>query len=150
MPVDVTLRMTEKNEVLPLINDLGFDPADFEWSEIEQTETRRRSANRFRVSVLTHSRSGYSGVFGGIYLRISPGPNQKVEAHEHMGAWPFKLSYCRFWLQELRKEVDAPDLWASVREERAFSDAASSTSANNPFTPSERNDIATQLDELKQ
>jgi hypothetical protein len=49
----------------------------------------------------------------------------------------------------VRKEVDAPDLWASVVGEHALSDAASSTSDNRLFTLSERSLIAAQLEELE-
>jgi hypothetical protein len=47
----------------------------------------------------------------------------------------------------LRKEVDVPDLWSSIGQEKT---AASSASLDNrPFTAAEQNLIATKLDEIK-
>jgi hypothetical protein len=150
MAIDAALRTTEKNLVFSLLNEFGFDPADFEWSEIEREEfVQRRHSRTFRVSVLKHRRSQYYMIFGGVHVVISPGITRKVDGEEHLGQWGFKENYCRIWLNELRKEVDAPDLWASVGQERMLSNAASSTSENQPFNPSERNTIAAQLHELK-
>ncbi len=150
MAIDVTLRVTERNNVLQLIESSGFDPADFEWSQADQTARQGRLSHIFRVSVLTHKRSGYYIVFGGISTTMSPGINQKVEAHEDMGQWGLKQSYCGYWLQELRKEVETPDLWASVGQERALANAAASEGVDNkPFTPVERQIISASLKEIK-
>jgi hypothetical protein len=54
------------------------------------------------------------------------------------------------WLEELKKEVDAPDLWSSVGKEKTLSLAASSPDIENrPFTEAEQKFIAAKLDELK-
>jgi hypothetical protein len=55
-----------------------------------------------------------------------------------------------FWLGRLKLDVDTPDLWAEVQRERALLAAVSDEAIENtPFTPAEHEEIAEQLQELK-
>lgn len=152
MAIDVTLRRQERNDVLNLIKRYNFDPAEFDWNEVEQVETMGRIQRRFKVNGLTHRQTGFYITFGGVRTQFSPGPNVRAEAHENLGqgSWAFKQSYCQQWLAELRKELDVPDLWATVGQERVLSNAASSTSDNHPFTLVEQSLIVAELDKLKE
>jgi hypothetical protein len=147
MPTDVRLRTTEKNSCYRVVEQSGFDPADFRWSEQTHDEYLHGNYETFRVSVLTHKPTGYFVLFGGFGVSISPGPEQRVQHYENGKETGDQL--CQLWLQELREEVDAPDLWASVAEERVLSDAAATSADNRPFTESEQTLIARQLRELQ-
>ena len=106
------------NSILQLVTEFGFDPLWFDWSEKEQNEYIQRPEfmGRYKASVLTHRSSGYYIIFGGIYVSFSPGLEQKVESHVHNGRWDAKRIACTGWLAMLKKEVDAPDLWAALRD----------------------------------
>jgi hypothetical protein len=148
--VDATLRKTEKNGVLQLLEMRAFDPVQFDWSEKVVIERQRTISTAYQVSVLTHRPTGYYMSFGSSYMQWSPGRESKVESYQHLGDGSIKFSCCEMWLLELRKEVDAPDLWGSIAQETALPKAASSSSLDNrPFTAAERSLIAAKLDEIK-
>ena len=68
---------------------------------------------------------------------------------KHHDNWSEKRDAAKLWLRELGKEVDAPDLWATIGQEYALSTAVSATLDNEPFTAAEQYLIATKLDEIK-
>jgi hypothetical protein len=57
-----------------------------------------------------------------------------VEAEQHHDNWQIKRAAAQLWLEELRKEVDAPDLWATVGQEKALSTAAASARLDDSWT----------------
>jgi len=138
------------NDTLLLIEQLGLDPSEFEWSETEVIERQYRQDTAALISILTHKHTAWFFNFGSMYVTFSPGPHRRVENHEHRHIWDVKLRLARIWLAELSKELDAPDLWATIGQEKALSTAASSASLDNrPFTAAEQSFIATKLDEIK-
>jgi hypothetical protein len=75
---------------------------------------------------------------------------KRVEADDHRDVWNIKGNVANLWLEELKKELDAPDLWASIGQEKVLSTAASSADLDNrPFTASEQSFIAVKLDEIR-
>ena len=151
MPVeDVTLTKTQKKAVFDWLTAAKFDPADFEWTETQHEEETRRGGFWFKASIITHRLTGYCFCFGGIYCSFIPGVKQKNDVEAHMNDWSMKASTFHMWLHRLRQEVDAPDLWASIGQEKVLSTAASSkTLDNRPFIAAEQNLIARKLDEIK-
>lgn len=147
---DVRLKIVEKNEILGLIRGAGLNLRDFSWSGDDSSEHDESGAVYFTVSVLRHLPTDYYCKFGGDWVEISPGPDQRVEMEPHQGAWGIKREVAKLWLEELRKEVDAPDLWASIAGETALARAASSPSLENrSFTPDEMRRVAAGLEEIK-
>jgi hypothetical protein len=155
--VDIRLKRRQLNDVLSLIQQSELDPSEFEWADIEGVEHqgvivghRARFGHECRMSVLTHRPSKYFCKFGLAYITFSPGVQHRVESLEHMDVWELKLKSAREWLTELHKEVGAPDLWASIGQEKVLSTAASSATLDNrPFTAAEQKLIAGKLDEIK-
>ena len=147
---DYTLKRSEKNAVLNFVTEGGLDPLAFQWSEKKRWETFGLEGVQVMVSILTHGSTGYYIVFGAASVEYSPGHQKKVEWHEHYNEWASKGETCRLWIKVLRKELDAPDLWASIGQEKALSTAASSAHLDNrPFTAAEQTLIAAKLDEIK-
>lgn len=149
---DARLKQTERLEVFRLITDAGFDPADFTWSQKQDHESFRSNmggGDEVIVSVLFHTPTAYYMRFGAFANEFSPGVKRRVEYDEHDLTWATRIRGCKTWLKELRKEVDAPDLWAALGKERSLSDAASSSLENGPFTPTELGQITGALNELK-
>lgn len=148
MAVDCTLKRTEMNSVLQLLTEFGFDPLEFDWSEEEQNEYLQRPQimDRYKVSTLTHRSSGYYIVFGGMYVRFSPGLTQKVESHFHNNQWDAKRIACIGWLSGLKNEVDASDLWTALRN-RTLDGLHHAERANAALTQAESQTAASELRE---
>jgi hypothetical protein len=147
---DVRLKRVEKNEIFSLVVDVGLNPAEFGWLDEEYTEYIDGEPVQFKTSRLKHRPTRYFCRFGGLRVEMSPGPDHRVEYEEHHNNWQIKRAAAQLWLEELRKEVDAPDLWATIGQEKALSTAAASADLDNrPFTAAEQSLIATKLDEIK-
>jgi hypothetical protein len=148
--LDVRLKKTEKSEIFLLVQQSGLNPADFSWTDEDTEEWIDMDSVRFRISVLTHRPTEYYCKFGGTRVEFSPGPHKRVEADDHRDVWNIKGNVANLWLEELKKELDAPDLWASIGQEKVLSTAASSADLDNrPFTASEQSFIAVKLDEIR-
>lgn len=147
---DATLTKTQKNQVLKVILEYGPSPGDFQWTEKEQEEYADLSCYPYKVSVLTHRPTGYYCVFGAHSVTTCPGITRKVEGYRHEDRWENKERACCRWLIDVKREVDTPDLWATIGQEKSLPAAASSaTIDNNLFTASEQILIAAKLDEIK-
>jgi hypothetical protein len=149
MATDATLTKLQKNAVLEAIQKFQFDPAEFDWAEVVSEEWAATSKFHYMASNLVHRGTGYYITFGGVSQICSPGHGRKVESERHSNIWENQMRRLEEWLYRLRKEVDAPDLWAAVGKERELSEAASSHLENKPFTVAEKSEIAAKLGELK-
>ncbi len=133
-----------------VIEGYGLNPLEFEWLEEDSEEYIDGEGAYFRVSRLRHRLTDYLCKFGGLRIEFSPGNADRVETGTHGAKWIAKLYAVDVWLAELRKEIDAPDLWATIGQERVLSTAASSAHIDNrPFTAVEQKVIGTKLDEIK-
>src|SRR5260221_1281756 len=130
---DATVTKTQRNADLELILGAGFDATDFEWSEVNLGESYIGSETLYSVSCLTHRSTEYYFVFGESSVKCSPGSRSKVEREYKVNLWSVKFNTFRIWLQRLRQEVDAPDLWAEVGKERQASHSASRMVGNAPL-----------------
>lgn len=147
---DVRLKKTESGEIFMLVQKSGLNPADFEWTDEESEEWSDTDSLRFKISVLTHRPTGYYCKYGGTEIEYSPGPNQRVETANHRDRWAVKGGHTEVWLAELRREVEASDLWATIGQEKVLSTAAAAPNLDNrPFTAAEQKLIVTKLDEIK-
>lgn len=148
---DATLTKIQKNGVLKWILDYGPPPIDFQWTEKEQEEWAELYAYRYNVSVLTHRPTDYYCVFGAHSVTTSPGIARKVENLRHDNVWAKKERACCRWLVDAKREVDTPDLWATIGQEKSLpTAAASATLDNQPFAAAEQAFIAAKLDEIKE
>jgi hypothetical protein len=148
--LDVRLKKNEKSEIFLLVQQSGLNPADFRWTDEDTEEWIDIDSVRFRISILTHRPTDYYCKFGGTRVEFSPGPHKRVEADDHRDVWNIKRNVANLWVEELKKELDAPDLWASISQEQVLSTAAASTTLDNrPFTTAEQSLIAAKLDDIK-
>jgi hypothetical protein len=142
--------MTQKNDVFLAINKAGFSPAEFVWKEHDSTY-----ASYAYVSVLEHYPSGHYFVFdngkAGRKCIFSPGRElweQTVEPR--FPGWDGQLQIVDTWLALLKNEVEAPDLWASISQEKKLVQLASNREADQtPFSEDEKKQIIKGLNEIK-
>jgi hypothetical protein len=149
---DATLTKIQKNQILELITQHGPPPVEFCWTETVQDEYGHITVrpNPYRVSVLTHRSTGYFCIFGAHSITASPGNVAKVEDFRHDDNWVKKEIACRRWLADVKREVDAPDLWATIGQEKVLSTAASALTLNNSrFNTAEQNLIVGKLEDIK-
>ncbi len=150
-----TLLKTQRNDVLSVLRQEGLEPSDFEWREEESSEVTGRI-----VSVLIHRPSKYSYKFDFVYkammhwhqARYSPGEESHRGFSFNFSEWKEHLEVIRTkWLPNLKREIEAPDLWAAVSQEKQLVEAASSPKVGNTaFTKEELGYISTQLREIKE
>lgn len=144
------LLQSQKNAVFNAIRQHELNPSDFAWQ-------RRPSAHRseIRVDAISYRPSakkyyfefGFSGL--GRFAAFRPGWEVAVEVRRDIRSWDEHLRILNSWVSSLRREVEAPDLWATVSQEKALAEAASGV-ANTPFTTEEQQYISQQLHEIKE
>lgn len=144
-----TLLPSQRNEVFRLILDNEFDPSDFAWDEIE---------GRYRtemVSRIIHKRSSYYYIFdvGKGKNRVSecsPGEETRIEIAD-ASSWAVQADHFNNWLGDVKRELEAPDLWASISGEAKIIEAASELETGNAFfTEAEKRVVLSGLTEIKQ
>jgi hypothetical protein len=116
MPLDATLVLTEKNDIVKVIVEHGPPLAEFQWGEKEQDEYTYMAYKRYMVTVLTHAPTGYYCIFGAHKMTTCPGIKTKVEQTAHQDNWQHKRNICGKWIILVEIETKAPDLFKSLLE----------------------------------
>lgn len=143
------LLKSQENDVFLAVRASGLDPSTFKW-EMKKSEADRSNL----VSVLIHKPTEYWFMFDmgddGHLCTYSPGEDT-LFGGEYPGTWPNQMAYVRNWLGYLKREAEAPDLWAMLGEENALSAAASPEpyDENTPFTSVERKRVEATLSEIR-
>jgi hypothetical protein len=76
---------------------------------------------------------------------VGDGPNWPYEVY----SWEALKSRLTTWLEEVKQDLETPDLWAGLQREAELLEAGfDEVTENTPFTPDEQNDIARRLQEL--
>jgi hypothetical protein len=139
----------QTNELFSLIEAWGLSPRAFSWS-VDESSPMLKSVS------LNHSQSGYYFTFnylgpGGPIMSCSyaPGTNTMIDSHAG-GDWDEVTQTFAVWLQSLKREISAVDLWSELSKESIFIKSASEEKTNAPFTKIEQEQIATTLNEIKQ
>lgn len=149
MPEPAPLLQSQENEVFLAVRASGLDPSSFAW-ELQKSE----HDNSNLVSVLSHKPTSYWYKFDmadeGHLCIFMPGKDT-LRGGEYPGTWPNQMAYVRKWLTYLKREAEAPNLWAMLGEENALSAAASPElySENTPFTAAERKRVEVSLVEVR-
>jgi hypothetical protein len=130
-----------RNDVFEAVEAAGLNPREFDWDV---------SADDI---CLRHVPSDASFVFGGNYgafvarYAVGDGPPWETESY----SWRSQMEKVKRWLSDVKRDVETPDLWAELLEQTKLLGAASDAALENtPFTSDERNEIARQLDQLKE
>jgi hypothetical protein len=142
---DYRLLKTQKNEILILIKESKLDPMEFEWEEDAKDEDGYVITHFNR---LVHKPSGYAAEFGERSLAYSPGSEKPTELEINLD-WIGKLSAVRLWLYNLKREIEAPDLWAALSQEQEILNLEPSEAVNTPFTLDEQLQIKTAIEEIR-
>ncbi len=139
---------SQANAIFDILRGLEFEPTDFVWETRDSIQTPG-----LKVSSLVHKPTGYYYVFdfheNKHWTMHSPGSDQLVE-QQYPGSWDYQQKYVRTWLENLKQEVEAPNLWGALSQETKLVEAASATNTDNtPFTTEEQQYISQQLQEIE-
>jgi hypothetical protein len=135
------LEKFQKNAIFREIVEGGLDPIECELVE---------GAEEVRIS---HVPSGSVFILGGDALLYTG----SYVVGDSALSWPYEAFWVnvpekvRRWAEEVKLDVDTPDLWAELQREREILTGARYEAVENtPFTPDEQAEIARQLREIKE
>jgi hypothetical protein len=152
MPEHFLLR-SQRNAVLRAIQEAGLNPAEFGWDTIYGDGTMISAS----VPLLTHrpTQSFYAFDYDAgrenhhaVYVPGAGRAQERIVA----GDWTLQLAHVARWLENLKREYEAPDLWGELGRQREVvaGEPAEDERENTPFTPEEQAEITAQLRELKE
>ena len=67
----------------------------------------------------------------------TPG-SESIEQTDDNLIWAGKRAALRMWLGNIKREIDAPDLWASFSQEDELLSLEPTEAVNTPFSPEEQ------------
>jgi hypothetical protein len=138
---------SQRNSVFEEIRSAGLGPGAFRWTEVPSTNTEN-----LLVSQLEHVPTEFFFKFDfhrdSHWTLYAPGEG-RAEEPRYPGSWDGQLSHLRKWLENLARELDAPDLWSTILEERALVASATGELPNTTFAPEEQRRISLAVNELR-
>lgn len=153
MTDEYKLLKTQKNEVFEFLESTNLEPANFSWTSVKSS----LHSNLF-VPRLSHRDTRFYFQFdlGGkpdsIIRReenhcceFSPGETVPI-LRQFPGSWAGLLGYFVQWLNNIKREIEAPDLWAEMEKYKvAFSLAPPEQILNEPIPTYEAEKISEKL-----
>ena len=140
------LLRSQQNEAFRWVEETGFDPGRFEvgpdeWGDTKVTRfTYRDSPFFLDISTV---RTNFS-------IRYSPGASELLTHQmDYSGDFSAVERVFKAWLSYVRREVEAPDLWALAREGVTLFAVSGEPEQNNPFTASEKAEIVIAVERVR-
>ena len=149
------MRLTrlERNKIYEAIARSGADPNEFDFQQ-RPTEVviTHSSGSTFRFKEewyggsYAFAASGYRAYKVSAVVKDGRDLKQSVEE-----TFDQLIGVINRWADEVSKTVEAPDLWAEIRQgRRLISEIQETASENTPFTEDEKRQIAAQLQKIKE
>jgi len=134
----MSLQKYKKNDIVKAIQGVQLDPREF---DIRENENESR---------IVHKPSSAYFVVGG-----SPGNYVGEYKSGDWPAWPYEayswettLRRISSWLDEVKRDVETPDLWAELQNEAELIGVTYEDIENTPFTQEEKNEITHEFSEF--
>lgn len=150
--LDHFLLTSQRNEVFIAIQEAGLDPAAFKWDVVASIFTENRP---LPVQDLIHIPSDGHFSFdkrtnGERWSRYSPGMDTPFEKCRSE-TWYDQLLVIKRWLGYLKRETEAPDLWASIVGESAMmlGTPVYGDATNTMFSAPERERLSQSINEIR-
>jgi hypothetical protein len=145
------LLRTQRNGILQRITDLKLNPIDFEFHRVKSD-----LVTGCVVTKLFHKPTRYYFTFdfsmqSSEEFFIKYFPTEEGKKHvEFIKPWTFVMGNVVDWLMVIKREIEAPDLWTTIANEKKLFDVASIVTQDNElFTLSEQTYISKQLRLIK-
>ena len=140
MPSSSKLQKWKKNQILKAIQGVGLDPREF---ELEDGDAEVRVKHKWSTSYFIIR--GDAGHYVGHYV-VGDASDWPYEAY----SWQALMTRISAWLNEVKLDLDTPDLWAELRgEAELLGGAVGEANENTPFTLEEQKDIERRLREVE-
>jgi hypothetical protein len=147
---DYRIPKTVKNRVLTMVQAIGLDPNDFEWSDASD------SVDRTITSRITHRPTGYmfrfaiASVMGDVMVGAEWTPmNGEGKTFEaQVGNLDDQVAACKGWLRIVKGEHEAEDLWAAFSREAQII-SGEPADGEQGFTDDERRLLLTGLEQIR-
>ena len=144
---EYSIKKTQANQVFQILQKHGLPPEEFKWETVPSIYIPYA-----HVSKLVHVPTDFYFLFdfrdGKHWCRFSPGEHAMIDS-QFPGGWPFLVGYFETWAATLKKEIDAPDLWAAIANEKVLSETFSADQDNTAFTSDEQARLGKVLFELR-
>jgi len=137
---------TQRNELFHLLDENKLPISQFRW-EPDGSQFGSSWARLVHVPTGLYLEARFQEGFLSS-IDYSPGPNGRRE-YLQVRQWPDVMRAARLWAEGLKRELSAPDLWASVQAEREFMAGAPTSASNSPFDQQEKEQIVRSLREIK-
>jgi hypothetical protein len=138
---------SQANEVFQNIQMHEIPPEDFEWNILPSIFNQSVYVSRLR-----HKSSGFYFQFdfhnNRHFCEFSPGNTTPIE-QDFPGTWENQIEYLNSWLNNLQREIEAPDLWGAIANEKVLAEGSSEQDENVQFTREEIHRIHENLNEIK-
>jgi hypothetical protein len=139
MPPSPQVQKWKKNQIFDAILKAGLDPKDFDF---EDRDTEVRIKHKWSDSSFIVG--GDPGHYVGHYV-VGDSSNWPYEVY----SWESVMPRVSNWLEQVKRDLETPDLWAELqREAELLGGASNEANENTPFTPEEQKEIAARLQEL--
>lgn len=137
----VRLVKTKRNAIIEAIKAAGLEPTEFDIGD-DGDEVRIRHRGSDSAIVLHEEGILYSGS-----NVVGDGLPQPISFY----TWDAAVEYVVLvWLKEVKLDLETPDLWAELEQQRKMLDVTTTEAdENTPFTTDEQAEIAKQLAEIK-
>jgi hypothetical protein len=133
------MRKFKKNQIFENIRSVGLDPKEFdlEDDEVEVRIKHKWSESRFVFRDDPGSYVGHSIV------------GDASEWTFESSSWQLMIPRIRSWLEEVKLDLETPDLWAELQREAELLGANyDDVTENTPFNPNEQKEIERRLQQL--
>jgi hypothetical protein len=136
-----TLEKWKRNEIYNAVEAAGLRPEAFVWDDAaDDICLRHLSSETYFV---------FGGHPGKYVTRYAAGDATGPELDSY--SWGALMERVETWLHFVKSDSETPDLWDQLRRQTELLSGSSEDSLENtPFTPDEQDDIAKQLNELRE
>ena len=144
------LLQSQSNEVLEAIQEAGLNPSEFKFvgSPDPEMDNTGEWYTPDYYPQLFHSSSRYWFLFGNDFAKYTPG-SESIEQTDSKINWLGKIAAFRRWLGYLKREVEAPDLWAALAQEQEMLGAEPAEAINAPFSAEEQVQVKRAIEEIR-
>jgi hypothetical protein len=133
------LRKQHRNDIFKAIQAVGLDPNEF---DLEDFDDKVRIKHKWSESYFIVS--SMVGYYVGQYL-VGDG----MAWPTNPTSWQTLMPHISRWLEDVKQDLDTPDLWAELKREAQLLGAdASVVTENKAFTVDEQREIAERLKKL--
>jgi len=125
MPASPHLQKWQRNQIFDAIQSVGLDPKEF---DLESGDAEVRIKHKWSQSYFIVG--GNAGHYVGRYV-VGDAPEWPYEVY----SWEALIPRVSRWLEEVKRDLEMPDLWAELqREAELLGQASNEPAENTPFT----------------